>query len=228
MDRLTIRSTVAELPAFDPDADLASRDSLDSREMTSGFVYEGANLRSLDLNAVKLITGQVREIRAARAEFTDVRMDSVEFSACDFASLSWTESKLSRVRFTNCKLLGAELKGLTLENVVFANCKLDYAVLDRIKATGPVVFFGCSLAEAEIESCDLSTAVFDGCSLRLTGFGRGTYHGCDLRGNDLSTVRGVTNLNRIAIDQGQVLQLAEALVAELQIEFPEDEERASS
>jgi uncharacterized protein YjbI with pentapeptide repeats len=223
MDRLTIRSTVAELPVFDPDGDLTPTDSLDSSEMTSGFVYEGASLRSLDLNAVKLITGQVREIRSARTEFTDLRMDSVEFSACDFSSLSWTESKLSRVRFTNCKLLGAELTGLTLENVVFANCKLDYAALERIKATGPVIFFGCSLAEAEIESCDLSTTVFDGCSLHLTEFGRGTYHGCDLRGNDLSTVRGVTNLTRVAIDQGQVIQLAEALVTELQIDFPEDD-----
>lgn len=223
MDRLTIRGTTAELPAFDPDIELAPTRSLDSSEVTSGFVYEGANLRSLDLDAIKLITGQVRELRTARAEFSDVRADSIEFSGCDFSSLSWTESKLSRVRFTNCKMLGAQLTGLTLENVVFANCKLDYALLDNVKATGPVVFFGCSLAESEFESCDLSNTVFDGCSLRLTEFGRGTYQGCDLRGNDLSTVRGVSNLSRIAIDQAQLIQLAEALVADLRIDFREDD-----
>jgi uncharacterized protein YjbI with pentapeptide repeats len=208
---------------FDPEVELAPTRSLDSSEMTSGFLYEGASLRSLDLNSVRLITGQIREVRAARADFTDMRMDSVDFTACDFSSLVWADSKLSRVRFTNCKLLGAELTSLTLENVVFANCKLDYAVLAKIKATGPVVFSGCSLAEAEVESCDLSNTAFDGCSLRLTEFGRGSYQGCDLRGNDLSTVRGVSNLRRVAIGQGQVIQLAEALVTELEINFPEDD-----
>lgn len=223
MDRLTIRGTVAELPVFDPDAELTPTDSLESSDMTSEFVYEGAHLRSLDLNAIKLITGQVREVHAARGNFTDVRVDSVEFSGCDFSSLSWTESKLTRVRFTNCKMLGAELTGLTLENVVFANCKLDYLALSRIKATGPIVFFGCSLAEAELESCDLSTTVFDGCSLRLTEFGRGTYEGCDLRENDLSAIRGVSNLGRVVIDRPQVIQLAEALISDLQIDFRDDD-----
>lgn len=223
MDRLTIRNTVAELPFFDPDTELTPTDSLDSKDMTSAFIYEGAHLRSLDLNAVKLITGRVRDVHAARAEFTGVRMDSVEFSGCDFSSLSWTDSKLTRVRFTNCKMLGAELTGLTLDNVVFANCKLDYAALNSIKASGPVVFFGCSLAEAELESCDLSTTAFDGCSLRLTEFGRGTYERCDLRENDLSAVRGVSNLSRVVIDRGQVIQLAEALVTDLQIDFREDD-----
>jgi uncharacterized protein YjbI with pentapeptide repeats len=223
MDRLTIRSTTAELPVFDPDIELTPTRSLDSSEVTSGFVYEGANLRSLDLDAVKLITGQVHEIHTERAEFSDVRADSVEFSGCDFSSLSWTDSRLSRVRFANCKMLGAQLTGLTLENVVFANCKLDYAILDNVKATGPVVFLGCSLAESEFESCDLSNTVFDGCSLRLTEFGRGIYQGCDLRGNDLSAVRGVSNLSRVAIDQGQMIQLAEALAADLRIDFREDD-----
>lgn len=222
MDRLTIRGTTAELPVFEPDIELAPTRTLGSSEISSGFLYEGTNLRSLDLDAVKLITGQVREVRAARAEFSEVRADSVEFSGCDFSSLSWSESKLSRVRFSNCKMLGAQLTGLTFENVVFANCKLDYAILDNVKAVGPIFFVGCSLAEAEFESCDLSNAVFDGCSLRLTEFGRGNYRGCDLRGNDLSAARGVSNLSRVAIDQAQMIQLAEALVADLQIDFRED------
>jgi hypothetical protein len=33
--------------------------------------------------------------------------------------------------------------------------------------------------------------VFSGCTLRLTAFGIGRYRNVDLRGNDLSTVRGI-------------------------------------
>jgi uncharacterized protein YjbI with pentapeptide repeats len=222
MDRLTIRDTTAELPAFDSDVELTPVASLDEQEVSSDFLLDGGNLRSLDLEHVRLLTGKVRELRTARAAFTEVRGDSVEFSACDFSSLNWTASKLTRVRFTNCKLLGAQLSDMTMEHVVFANCKLDYATVERLKATGPVVFFGCSLAEAQFDGCDLSNALFDGCSMNLAEFSRGTYRGCDLRGNDLSSARGVANLHGIVIDRAQTLQLAEALATDLGVTFGDE------
>ncbi|MEU0841385.1 hypothetical protein ABZ370_18195 [Streptomyces sp. NPDC005962] len=58
--------------------------------------------------------------------------------------------------------------------------------------------------------------------MRLTEFDGGTYRGLDLRGNDLSRLRGLAFLKRIVIDQAQTLQLAEALAAELDIAFGED------
>ena len=161
-------------------------------------------------------------MRTTRAAFTEVRGDSVEFSGCDFSSLNWTASKLTRVRFTNCKLLGAQLCDMTMQHVVFANCKLDYATVERLKTTGPVVFFGCSLAEAQFDGCDLPNAVFDRCSMRLAEFSRGTYRGCDLRGNDLSSARGVANLHGIVIDRAQTLQLAEALATDLGVTFGDE------
>jgi uncharacterized protein YjbI with pentapeptide repeats len=126
------------------------------------------------------------------------------------------------VRFTNCKLLGAQFADLTLEHVVFANCKLDYATVERLKAAGPVIFSTCSLVEAQFEACDLSGIALDGCSMHLTEFVRGTYRGCDLRGNDLASVRGVANLHGAVIDRAQALQLAEALAADLGVTFGDE------
>jgi uncharacterized protein YjbI with pentapeptide repeats len=221
MDSLTIRDTTAELPVFDEDADLTPVAALDEQEATSDFLFGAASLRSLEVDRVRLLAGRVQELRTGHAAFTEVRADSVEFSGCDFSSLSWTASKLTRVRFTNCKLLGAQLEDLTLDHVVFARCKLDYAAVQRLKAAGPVIFSGCSLAEAQFEACDLQHVVFDGCSMHLTEFARGTYKGCDLRGNDLASARGVANLYGVVIDRAQTLQLAEALATDLDVTFGE-------
>jgi uncharacterized protein YjbI with pentapeptide repeats len=116
--------------------------------------------------------------------------------------------------------LGTE--GVTLEHVVFIGCKLDYATLDQIRATGPVLFVRCSLREAEFTACDLADSLFDDCDLRLTDFGRGSYRGCDLRGNDLSAVSGAHHLKRVVIDRAQLMHLAEALAVELDVTFGDD------
>src|SRR5437660_658231 len=90
---------------------------------------------------------------------------------CGLSSLRWEGGKLSRVRFETCKLLGADFTGVSLEHVVFVGCKLDYSTLDKVRATGPVLFVRCSLPEAEFTGCDLPDALFDDCDLRLTVFG---------------------------------------------------------
>jgi uncharacterized protein YjbI with pentapeptide repeats len=150
---------------------------------------------------------------------TKVHVRSVKFTACEFGSLRWAGGKISRVRFDGCKLLGAHFEDVTLEHVVFTDCKIDYATLDRIRAVGPVMFVGCSLREAQFANCDLSASLFDGCDLFSTTFGRGKYAGCDLRGNNMSAVNRAYNLKRIIIDRAQLVQLAEALAAELDVTF---------
>jgi hypothetical protein len=48
-------------------------------------------------------------------------------------------------------------------------------------------------------------------------FDRGTYKGCDLRGNDLSSIHGVGALKKVVIDRVQLLQPAEALADDLDV-----------
>ena len=74
----------------------------------------------------------------------------------------------------------------------------------------------------EFTGCDLADSLFDDCDLRLTDFGRGSYRGCDLRGNDLSAVSGAHHLKRVVIDRAQLMQLAEALAVELDVTFGDD------
>ncbi|MFP8903863.1 pentapeptide repeat-containing protein, partial [Streptomyces atacamensis] len=114
-------------------------------------------------------------------------------------------------------LLGAALDGLVLDDVLFENCKLDYTTFTKVRSTGPVAFAGCILTEATFTDCDLSNVVLSDCTLRLTEFGPGRYRGADLRGNDLTTLRGVAHLAKVRIDLGQQHDLTQALVSELDI-----------
>jgi uncharacterized protein YjbI with pentapeptide repeats len=224
MGQITVRRTSANLPVFDEDAELEPVSSLGGS--VSGFQFGEASLRALNWENARLFSGRIRALRAGQASVTGVRMDSVEFTGCELSFLRWAGGKISRVRFDNCKLLGARFEGAALEHVVFTDCVLDYATLDQIRAAGPVLFVRCSLREAEFTGCNLSGALFDDCDLRLTSFGPGSYRGCDLRGNNLSALIGTGHLKHVVIDRVQLMQLAEALAAELDVTFGDDEDLA--
>jgi len=222
VDQITIRGASVDLPAFE-ETGLHPVSSLGpAGGLVSGFVFGKVSVRALDVQHVRLLDGTIDSIRAETASMTEARVRSVEFTHCDLGSLQWTGEKISRTRFDACKLLGARFEDVTMEHVVFTDCKMDYAMLDRIRASGPIMFVRCSLREAEFTGCDLTGSLFHECDLFLAGFGRGRYKGCDLRDNDLSAVNGTQHLKRVVIDRAQLTQLAEALAAELDVTFGDD------
>ncbi|MBL1099932.1 pentapeptide repeat-containing protein [Streptomyces coffeae] len=186
------------------------------------FRYADADLRALDLAHTRLTTGHIARLRASRVRFEALRLHSIEIDGSELNSARWNDSKLSRVAFRDCKIMGASFVGLTLEDVLFENCRLDYTAFDQVRAIGPVAFSRCVLSETSFMDCDLGDVVFDRCTLRLTEFGRGRYRGLDLRGNDLSSVRGVASLGRVVIDRSQRGELTNALMAELDVTYGDD------
>ncbi|MDT0323163.1 pentapeptide repeat-containing protein [Streptomyces millisiae] len=224
MDTRTIRRTSVTLPAFnEPGLYLSNVTSLEGgRGRLAEFQYADADLRDLDLADTHMLDGRITGLKAQRTRLEKLRVDSVEFISCDLASLQWTDSKISRSVFRDCKLMGATLEDVTLDNVLFENCKLDYSTLTRVRAAGPVIFSKSSLRETTFAAADLTSTLIDDCDLRLTEFDGGKYRGLDLRGNTLSQLRGLSSLKQVIVDQAQMLQLAEALAAELDVTFGED------
>ncbi|MFF2813831.1 pentapeptide repeat-containing protein [Streptomyces sp. NPDC058000] len=224
MDTITFDRVTLALPGLDePGLYLSNVESLVSgRGIVQDFQYTDAQLRSLELENTQLITGRITRLRTAQSQVNEVRLNSVEVDGTDLGNAQWADSKLSRVVFRNCKIMGGTLAGLTFEDVLFENCKLDYTAFEKVRAAGPVVFSKCSLAEASFHDCDLSNAIFKDCVLRMTQFGKGRYKGADLRGNDLSAIRGLTHLSKVRIDPAQQAELAQALVAELDITIGDD------
>jgi len=223
MDLITIRQASADIPVFDEEISLEPVSSLGTEGgLICDFQFGDVSVGALEVRNVHLLRGKIRAVQAGRASITGAHIDSVEFTGCDLSSLRWAGGKISRVRFDNCRLLGARFEGVTLQHAVFTGCKLDYAIVDQVSAAGPVIVAGCSLREAEFTGCDLAGSVFDDCDLRLAGFGPGSYRGCDLRGNDLSAVIGAHHLKHVVLDHAQMIQLAEALAAELDVTFGDD------
>ncbi|MEU8919468.1 pentapeptide repeat-containing protein [Kitasatospora sp. NPDC048545] len=222
MNDRTFRRVTVSLPGID-DGYLSNVASLDNpRGIVQEFRYADADLRALELADTTLTSGRISAVRAERVRLEEVRADSVEFEGCDLGSAQWSDSKLSRVVFRDCKLMGATLTGLTLDNVLFDGCKLDFATFAQVRAIGPIVFSKCTLTEATFTGCDLNRAVIDASTLRRTEFERGSYRELDLRGNDLSEVRGTGNLAKVILDRGQEAELARALITELEVVFGED------
>ncbi|GII55321.1 hypothetical protein Pth03_37100 [Planotetraspora thailandica] len=220
MDTRTVRQTHVTLPQFDDD--LTEVASLDEDDRLVEFTYGGARLRELSLSGINLMGGRITDVSTRRAQLDNLHLNSVELSGCDLSGLHWSDSKLSRVVFTDCKLLGAALDGIVLDDVIFDLCKLDYATLTHVPAAGPVIFSSCSLRETAFTAPDLSGAAFDGCEMHATEFNGGSYRDCDLRGNDLRSIRGVASLKKVIVSQPQLQDLAQALAAELEVTFGED------
>lgn len=219
-----IRRTSVTLPSLDePGLYLSNLTSLEAaRGRVTEFRYGDADLRALNLADTHLIDGRITGLRTQSARLEKLRVVSVEFTGCDLSSLHWSDSKVTRAVFRDCNLLGAVLEDVVLDDVLFDNCRIDYATLERVRAAGPVILSRCSLREAVFDGADLTAAAFDGCDLRLTEFNGGKYRGLDLRGNDLSQIRGFTSLRQVIVDRAQTLQMAEAIAAELDVTFGED------
>ncbi|MEV0447602.1 pentapeptide repeat-containing protein [Streptomyces sp. NPDC050600] len=212
------RLTVTTPDLDEPGLYLSHVETLESpRGILQDFTYGGVDLRALDIADLRLVTGRVHGVRARQTSFEALNLHHVEFIGSDLGTARWIEGKLSRVLVRDCRFLGAALSGLTLDDVLFERCRFDYATFDRVRAAGPVAFHECVLTESVFTDCDLSGVAFSACTLRLTEFGAGRYRGTDLRGNDLSAVRGVAHLAKVRIGPGQQSDLAQALVNELGI-----------
>jgi uncharacterized protein YjbI with pentapeptide repeats len=86
-----------------------------------------------------------------------------------------------------------------------------------------VIFRDCSLDETWFSGCELSKAAFDDCRMNLTSFERTAAKGLDLRGNDLSAIRGIASLKHAVIEPTQTMQLGRALVGDLELNLPDDD-----
>jgi uncharacterized protein YjbI with pentapeptide repeats len=154
-----------------------------------------------------------------RADLSDVGLARCWLVNADLSGLRWTAGTLDRCAFRGCTLIGANLDDLILKNVVFENCRLDYTTMSNLRAGGPLFFLGCSLAETEFHRSKLATAVFDGCKFAATSLDKCDLRGADLRGNDLSTITGVSSLRGARLAHDQTAGLIEAVVRDLQIDL---------
>jgi uncharacterized protein YjbI with pentapeptide repeats len=204
------------------DDELSTVGDLEGVEPLADFQYADRSVRHLVVADTSLSGGTLRRIQAERVTFSQVMLQSVVLDRCVLMSSDWMDCALSRVVFRDCKLLGANFVDAKWSNVVFENCRIEYATFDTIHASTPVAFVGTRFKEVTFRRSDLPAGHMSGCTLDAVEFDGGIYTDFDFRGNDLSTIRGGGNLGGILIDPVQRQDLAEALVSELDLRYPDE------
>ncbi|MGH3870571.1 MAG: pentapeptide repeat-containing protein [Pseudonocardiaceae bacterium] len=202
--------------------DLRVVDDLDCNEPLPGHLYADRRVRHISVTGGRLTSGRMVKIEAERVTFTEVRFNSEQIEHCLFVSSEWDHCSLSRVVFRDCKILGASFIKNKWANVLFDRCKIEYSTFESINSSAPVVFVDTQFRQVTFTGCNFPQGHMSGCELASVEFFGGGYHEFDLRGNDLSTIRGAANLNGVFVSSAQRWQLAEALVSELDLHYLQD------
>ncbi len=207
-------------PVFD--GELCAVETLGDGGALTDFRYGERSLRHLDIVKQRLARGWICDVEIQRADLDEVTLDSVRFEACTLLSGQWRRSRLSRAEFHGCRILGMTFAEHKWTDVVFSDCLIEYVTFDDVRTAGPVVFSNCRFREVSLGACRFAEGCMQGCELRDVEVSGGSFRGFDLRGSDLSTLRGAANLRGSTISLPQRAQIAEALVGEIDFCYAED------
>ena len=109
---------------------------------------------------------------------------------------------------------GIVLSDTSIKDVIFEGAKLNLANL-RIAKLRRVRFVGCDLTEADFQGADMQSVAFVDCDLSRAEFAGCKMKDVDLRGSDISTIRGVAGLKGGQIDTAQLISISQVMAAEL-------------
>ncbi|GAA3126235.1 uncharacterized protein YjbI with pentapeptide repeats [Kribbella aluminosa] len=207
------------------DDELIAVDDLEGAASLADFEYADRSTHHLAVADTTLSGGKLSRIEAQRVTVTGATLQSVVIDHCVLMSSDWIDCVLSRVMFRDCKFLGANFVDNKWSNVVFQDCRIEYTTFDTIHASTPIVFVGTRFKEVTFRRSELHAGHISNCTLDAVEFDGGTYTDFDFRDNDLSAIRGASNLNGILIDRVQRQELAEALVSELDLRYADEADR---
>jgi uncharacterized protein YjbI with pentapeptide repeats len=130
--------------------------------------------------------------------------------------VSIVEASLADMVLDGCRLAAVSAWGSTWRDVTVRGGKVDLLNL-RGARLKDVAFVDCVVTELDLAEARVDGLTFEGCTLLEPTFGRGTYAGLDLSGATLRSPRGLAGLRGATLSRAQVIDLADALAAELGI-----------
>jgi uncharacterized protein YjbI with pentapeptide repeats len=136
----------------------------------------------------------------------------------DWANARAPRTTVTRVELRAARLTGAELAEATLRDARFFECRLDMVGL-RLARLERVVFRDCRMEEADLYGARLKDVLFERCTLREATLSGATLERCELRGCDLTGLRGAEALASARMPWNDVLENAPLFAAALGIEI---------
>jgi uncharacterized protein YjbI with pentapeptide repeats len=136
------------------------------------------------------------------AGLTDVIVRDADWANRRVARASVLRTELHTVRLT-----GADLAESTFRDVRFVGCRLDLAAA-RLSTFERVVFSDCRLEELDLYGAQLRDVLFERCILREATISDVTSKRVELRGCDLTALRGAEALRGMRMPWNDVLENA--------------------
>jgi uncharacterized protein YjbI with pentapeptide repeats len=152
-----------------------------------------------------------------RSDLDDGLLDAV-VDGVDWANRRAPRAQIRRTELRNVRLTGAELGEAALTDVVFTDCRLDLAGL-RNATLERVIFRDCRMDECDLYGARLSDVLYERCTLREATFTEVTLTRVELRGCDLSGLRGAEHLRGGRLPFHDALENAALFATALGIEL---------
>jgi uncharacterized protein YjbI with pentapeptide repeats len=125
----------------------------------------------------------------------------------DWANRRVTRASVLRAELHTVRLTGADLAESTFRDVRFVGCRLDLAAA-RLSTFERVVFTDCRLEEVDLYGSKLKDVLFERCVLREATISGVKAERVDLRGCDLTALRGAEALRGMRMPWNDVLENA--------------------
>lgn len=164
-------------------------------------------VRRLDIEGCKLNNLQLAVARLDKLQLSDSSLSHIEA-----AGMHAPKAALLRVVTSNSRLTGADFGAASFEDCMFENVKFDegglrFAIFKRVR------FENCVLRNTDFSSAKLLNVSFVGCDFEGANFDNASCKLVDLRGEDLSNIKGGLGLKGATISSEQLIQLAPRLAA---------------
>ncbi|HET9633701.1 MAG TPA: pentapeptide repeat-containing protein [Terrabacter sp.] len=155
------------------------------------------------------------------ATLDGAHLEGSRWSECEWervggVGLTFSEASLADTTVEGCRLAAVSAWGSTWRDVTVRGGKVDFLNL-RGARLKDVAFIDCVVVELDLQEATVDGLTFEGCTLAAPTFGRGTYAGLDLSGATLRSPVGLAGLRGATLSRLQVIDLADALAAELGI-----------
>jgi uncharacterized protein YjbI with pentapeptide repeats len=142
------------------------------------------------------------EVPELEAGLTDAIVRDADWANRRVVGVDLLRTELHAVRLT-----GADLAESTFRDVRFVGCRLDLAAA-RLSKFERVVFSDCRLEELDLYGSQLQDVLFERCVLREAAFSGVTSKRVELRGCDLTALRGAEALRGMRMPWSDVLENA--------------------
>jgi uncharacterized protein YjbI with pentapeptide repeats len=193
------------------DAVFSTRDQHHDAVRFEGTDFTGAHVEGQSFLECTLLGGTLDE-----AHLEGSRWSECEWERVQGVGLSLAEASLVETTLVGCRLAAVSAWGSTWRDVTVHGGKIDFLNL-RGARLKDVAFVDCVVGELDLQEATVAGLSFEGCTLSQPTFGRGSYAALDLSGATVRSPVGLAALRGATLSRSQVIDLADALAAELGI-----------